>query len=120
MAQRKMNCWEFRKCKREPGGIKAGELGICPAAADLTYDGINLGKNAGRFCWAVAGTMCGGQIQGSFAEKRDSCMGCNFFKLVQDEEGADSSRRKFLNFFSKEEKNRVVWISVMYLERNRY
>ena len=90
MAQKKMNCWEFMKCEREPGAGKAKEMGTCPAAADVSYDGINLGKNAGRFCWAVAGTMCGGQVQGSFAEKRGSCISCHFFKIVQEEEGAGS------------------------------
>jgi len=25
-----LNCWEFKKCGREPGGEKASELGICP------------------------------------------------------------------------------------------
>jgi hypothetical protein len=105
MAQKKLNCWEYMKCERGPGGGKSGEMGTCPAAADVSYDGINLGKNAGRFCWAVAGTLCGGQTQGSFAEKRGSCISCHFFKRVQEEEGADSSRRKFLSFFSEDEKN---------------
>jgi len=28
---KKYNCWEFKKCGREPGGEKADRLGICPA-----------------------------------------------------------------------------------------
>jgi len=27
----KLNCWEFKKCGRQPGGPKVAELGVCPA-----------------------------------------------------------------------------------------
>ena len=70
MSTKKLNCWEFMRCKREPGGNRADKDGTCVAAMDSSYDGINCGKNAGRICWAVAGTCCGGEIQGTFAEKR--------------------------------------------------
>ncbi|MGD8654719.1 MAG: hypothetical protein PVG28_01325, partial [Desulfobacterales bacterium] len=60
MAAKKINCWEFMKCGREPGGAKAAEYGTCIAATDSSYAGINTGKNAGRICWAVAGTCCDG------------------------------------------------------------
>ncbi len=48
MAGKKINCWEFMKCGREPGGARASELGTCVAATDSSYGGINAGKNAGR------------------------------------------------------------------------
>ena len=83
----KQNCWEYKKCGREPGGQKVNELGICPATTDVLSNGLNGGKNGGRICWAVAGTFCGGQVQGSFSEKRLSCMTCDFFKKVKEEEG---------------------------------
>ena len=86
MSTKKLNCWEFMKCQREPGGASAAEKGVCVAAMDSSYGGINDGKNAGRICWAVAGTCCGGEIQGTFAEKRDSCTSCSFYRLVQEEE----------------------------------
>ena len=82
----KRNCWESLKCGREPGGAKSTELGVCPATIDTSSDGINGGKNAGRICWAVAGTFCGGKVQGTFAEKQISCMICEFFKKVKEEE----------------------------------
>ena len=88
MAFQLQNCWEFKKCGREPGGGKVGELGTCPAAAISTGNGINGGKNGGRICWAVTGTFCGGKIQGTFAEKEISCMTCEFFKKVKEEVGA--------------------------------
>ena len=83
----KLNCWEFKKCGREPGGANADELGICPAATDTSSDGINGGKNAGRTCWSVAGTFCGGEVQGTFAQKRTGCLNCDLFEKVLEEEG---------------------------------
>ncbi|UCH81516.1 MAG: hypothetical protein JSW20_02595 [Nitrospiraceae bacterium] len=86
----KLNCWEIKKCSREPGGDKTGDLGICPAATDATVDGVNDGKNGGRICWAIAGTFCGGKVQGDFAQKSVSCMSCEVFKNIKSEEGIDS------------------------------
>lgn len=82
-----LNCWEIKKCGREPGGSKTGELGVCPAATDKSSDGINNGKNGGRLCWAIAGTFCGGKVQGDFAQKQVSCMACDVFKQIKAEEG---------------------------------
>ena len=90
------------KCGRQPGGDRADELGGCPAADERSYDGINCGKNAGRFCWAVAGTFCGGKVQGTFADKRESCLSCGFFNKVRAEEGTANLRTKFLRFISED------------------
>ena len=81
------NCWEIKKCGREPGGAKVKELGVCPAAVEVRVNGINCGQNAGRCCWAVAGTLCEGKVQGSFAQKIGNCVNCDFFQLVVKEEG---------------------------------
>lgn len=86
------------QCGREPGGCNVPESSVCPAAVDTAHDGINSGSRAGRFCWAVAGTLCNGKIQGSFAEKRASCTQCQFYKLVRAEEGSLNIRTKFLRF----------------------
>lgn len=85
----KQNCWEIKNCGREPNGRRVAELGGCPAAVDGSADELNGGKNAGRICWAVAGTLCGGEIQGSYAEKRLTCMSCDIYTLVRDEEGLE-------------------------------
>jgi hypothetical protein len=82
-----MNCWEFKKCGRQPGGLKASELGLCPAATTTAVDGVNHGKNGGRACWALAGTLCGGVVQGTFAAKCANCQKCEFFVQVKNEEG---------------------------------
>jgi signal transduction histidine kinase len=83
----KLNCWEVIGCGREPGG-KASEKGACPSATDATADSVNHGKNGGRICWAIAGTMCFGRRQPSVPRKRALCQLCPFFRRVQQEEGA--------------------------------
>jgi CRP-like cAMP-binding protein len=100
MAQKRINCWEYHCCGREPGGKNVTTLGVCPAAIDQSYDGINSGKCGGRFCWAIAGTFCEGKIQGTYAEKQNSCQDCDFFKIVLAEEGTLNLRTKFLRFLS--------------------
>ena len=65
-----MNCWEMKKCGREAGGDKIAELGVCPACT----------INAGQACWMVAGTFCGGELQGTFAEKQQNCMQCEVYQ----------------------------------------
>ena len=62
-----MNCWEFKKCGREAGGLKSKEFGVCPAYPDK-----------GCECARVAGTLCGGKIQGSFARKLHNCLHVRF------------------------------------------
>ena len=63
-----MNCWEFKKCGREKGGVNVKELGQCPAYPDH-----------GKSCARIAGTLCGGKVQGTFAMKLANCMKCEFY-----------------------------------------
>lgn len=56
----RMNCWEFKRCHRERS---------CPAFPDH-----------GHHCARVAGTLCGGKVQGAFATKLVNCMECDFYK----------------------------------------
>ncbi len=92
-------------CGREQGGKNIAEDGVCPAAADQSFDGINSGICGGRICWAVAGTFCGGCTQGSFVDKRPSCLNCDFYQMVQDEEGMANRRTKFLQFLFQENRS---------------
>lgn len=82
----KMNCWEFNKCGREPGGTHRG-LGICPAATTGYLDNIHGGRHAGRACWVIPGTFCNEQVQGSYAQKFERCEQCSFYQSVRHEEG---------------------------------
>ena len=84
-----LNCWEHHGCGREPGGHKALAEGVCPAATEAALDGIHGGRNAGRTCWVVAGTMCGGSVQGTFADKYGNCELCDFYRQVCVDEGPE-------------------------------
>ena len=88
----RMNCWEFESCGRERGGKNVKQKGVCPAAIEKKVDGVNQGHNAGRACWAIAGTLCSGEVQGTYAEKLGNCMQCDFYAFVRGQE-----RHQFVN-----------------------
>jgi hypothetical protein len=92
----KLNCWEVKNCGRQPGGDKSNELGICPAATEQRTHGINNGTNGGRSCWAIKQTLCGNQIQGGFAEKFASCLQCDFYSRVREEEAGNFTTSKVI------------------------
>jgi hypothetical protein len=83
---KKINCWEYKKCGREPGVVNVDQLGERTAATDVRADSIHGGINGGRVCWVVTGTFCDGNVQGSFASKLSSCLECEFYKHVANEE----------------------------------
>ncbi len=96
----KTNCWQHKKCGREPGGAKADTEGICPAAVGNVFDTFNNGINAGRSCWLVAGTFCDNEIMGTFAEKIDTCKNCSFYQKVQKEEHSFKKAEKDISFYA--------------------
>ena len=53
------------------GGAQAAQLGVCPAAPDH-----------GRDCWLTAGTLCGGSVQGTYAEKLGNCLTCDVYQKL--------------------------------------
>ena len=116
-AGKKPNCWEVMLCGREPGGAQAARQGVCPAASDQSFEGINSGKCGGRICWAVAGTFCDSCVQGSFAEKRSSCMSCDFYQMVREEEAESGRHTRFLQFVAR--LNRSPFFDKMTLRRIR-
>jgi len=61
-----VRCWEYMKCGRD-----VNEEIKCPSYPHF-----------GRVCWAVAGTLCAGKIQGTFAQKINNCRNCKFYKMV--------------------------------------
>jgi hypothetical protein len=86
----KLNCWEFKKCGRDPGEVKITEYDVCPAATETSANGLNGGKNGGRICWAIAGTLSNDTIKGTFAKEKFSCLNCDFFRLVNKEENVNT------------------------------
>ena len=83
----KQNCWEMKRCGRQPGGANVREFGTCPASIERKLQGTHDGECAGRACWVIAGTFCGGREQGTFAQKYHNCETCDFYQLVKQEEG---------------------------------
>ena len=86
MDMKKLNCWEFKKCGREQGGMHVKEFGICPAAEESRLDGVHGGTHGGRSCWVLAGTLCKSEVQGTFAQKYKNCQACDFYQAVKEEE----------------------------------
>ena len=82
MTDRLKNCWEFKQCGRESGGAKVAELGECIAST----------QGLGHSCWAIAGTLCGGTVQGSVAQKERNCMGCEVYGRYHRVIGSEGSR----------------------------
>ena len=56
-----LTCYEIKKCNSQS----------CPC----------YGKEAMR-CWQVAGTFCGGKVQGAFANKYSNCTQCEVYKMA--------------------------------------
>jgi len=65
----KIMCWDHMKCNRDKDSS-------CPAVVEM----------AGRSCWLVAGTMCGGEVQGGAAQKLGNCRDCDFYKKIKARE----------------------------------
>lgn len=97
----KLNCWEFMHCGRELGGVNMLALGVCPAASDPLPDGINGGKNGGRACWIVRGTLCGEARPGGHGDKPAECGNCAFRRLVDEEEGGEGFHEEMLVGFER-------------------
>ena len=94
----KLNCWEFMGCRSEKVGniVNADKTDVCPALLEKRLDGIHDGKNAGRACWIVSHTMCNGALQGTCEQKYKTCMLCDFYRYVMEEEENNFIRSKAL------------------------
>ena len=84
----KTNCWDFMVCGRGPEGERVAELGSCPAATNVSSDGLNGGRNAGRYCWHVAGSSCRENPAGTWGALMLNCATCEFYRSVEKEEGS--------------------------------
>jgi hypothetical protein len=63
------NCWEIMECGREVGGANVSELGTCIASR----------MSLGHSCWAIAGTLCGGVVEGTAAQDEGTCIVCEVY-----------------------------------------
>ena len=60
-------CWEHMQCKMDVNHDES-----CPAYPHF-----------GRICWTVAGTLCAGKVQGTYAQKIHDCHRCGYYRMVQ-------------------------------------
>lgn len=79
----KRNCWEVLSCGR---CMTAVGDNACPVCKEGKLNGVHDGLNGGRACWTVPHTKCSGETQGTFGNKFDGCMKCEFYKMVKKEE----------------------------------
>lgn len=87
----KLNCWEFKNCGREPGGLLADSHGVCPVALALRYDGLNEGKGAGRACWLAQAEQAKSRLDDFRPVSCDRCADCDFhLRVLFEEEPADA------------------------------
>ena len=77
MDEQLLNCWEIKKCERQKGGKKVYELGECIASKE----------RMGHSCWAIAGTICLGKIEGTFAQKIGFCTSCEVYQRYNRSSG---------------------------------
>ncbi|XCN75301.1 MAG: two-CW domain-containing protein [Candidatus Electrothrix aestuarii] len=84
MEEKNINCWEFKKCGREPGGKNVSKHGVCPAAAESRADGIHQGKNGGRCCWIISDSYCKINKNGGLTGKFLDCRRCEFYAIVKN------------------------------------
>lgn len=59
-----LKCWEIKGCKKAK----------CPAYNSKDYR-----------CWLQVGTLCGGEVQGEFAKKYQTCFDCDVFRIISEE-----------------------------------
>jgi len=82
----KMNCWDFKRCNSNTGNDRIKKSDVCPVFSKTALDGINGGKNGGRSCWLIPGTLCGSRIQRAIIPKSIACRLCDFKRHVLREE----------------------------------
>lgn len=87
----RLNCWEFKNCGREPGGLMTRIHGVCPVATTMKFDGVNGGHAAGRSCWAV--TERSGCLSAGAPDAR--CHQCDFYRRVLFEEETNTAHAFF-------------------------
>ena len=92
------NCWEFKKCGRQPCGPKIEKLGICPVASFSAADGFGGGKNGGRACVYITGTFCSSTVKGTHKEIEKKCPQCDFYHVLKNELREEMTLMSFVKY----------------------
>ena len=64
-SDKNIKCWTYNNCGH-------GKDSLCPA----------VDQKAGRSCWLVAKTLCGGKVHGNQTKRIKSCEGCAFYIYI--------------------------------------
>jgi hypothetical protein len=99
-----VNCWEFKKCGREPGGHRVAEFGVCPAAEFHAADGYLGGESGGKACCFITGTFCEEILQGTYRDKSKNCWDCAFYHELRRRHGGAFSMPAFAMYLSKRDR----------------
>lgn len=99
------NCWEFKKCGREIGGVNAGRDGVCPAAGNFSADGFCDGKNGGRACIYVIGTLCDGEQWQAYENKEKRCGKCEFYQKLKREHADGMTIFSYVDYVIKHDRD---------------
>jgi hypothetical protein len=85
MNDNNLNCWQFKKCGREPGGKNVLEYGVCLIPVEIGLDGTNNGKNGGRSCWMQREYACEEIMRTCNVQEIRECRQCDFYKIVKED-----------------------------------
>jgi diguanylate cyclase (GGDEF)-like protein len=92
----------------------------CLEKKDCSKEDCPVHKDKEIHCWQIAGTYCGGTVQGSFAEKYENCKACDVFQgscpTLVEELGENLNNMLFL---LRKEKNlsRIQMNKIEYLNK---
>jgi hypothetical protein len=64
-SNKNMQCWDYNNCGH-------GKDSLCPA----------VDQKAGKSCWLVPKTLCGGKVHGKHTQRIKSCEGCSFYIYI--------------------------------------
>ncbi len=101
-----LNCWEILECGREKGGHQESEFGECVVSKE----------DMGHSCWAVAGTFCLGEVQGSVAQKLGYCSSCDVHRLYNRSTGSKGNE---IRAHHPDEESRYLAIMLDRAEKKR-
>lgn len=90
---KKLNCWDFNKCRNETGNMKR-----CPVKKESIANGLNGGINGGRICWVIMDSHCK-------KKARTDCFQCEFHYKVKAEEGLLNNCNAIGTYLGKLETN---------------
>lgn len=102
------NCWEYKNCERIPGGARAVELGICPVYNYASADGFCGGKNGGRACAFISGSLCNGYVHGTQKDKESDCHECDFYHILEQKHKGQMSAASFNSYIKDKGKKNIL------------